>query len=109
KEEGFREGEQKGFREGEQKGLREGEQKGLREGEQKGLREGEQKGLREGTRSLLTRQLSKKYQQSAEEFQALLQDLRAEDLIELGEYMLDCDSFDGIRQWIAQRRQANLS
>ncbi|MCP4376395.1 MAG: hypothetical protein GY794_09505, partial [bacterium] len=62
KEEGFREGEQKGLREGEQKGLREGEQKGLREGEQKGLREGEQKGLREGTRSLLTRQLSKKYQ-----------------------------------------------
>ena len=74
-----------------------------------GFQEGLQEGLQEGHQILLGRLLVKKYQQSSESITALLKGLRPTDLIELGEYLLDCSSFDEIRCWIQQRKQGNLS
>ncbi len=37
--------------------------------------------------------------------QAMTNTNPVDDLLELGEYMLDCESFDDIKQWIWQRRQ----
>ncbi len=73
------------------------------------LQQGMQQGLQEGRSSLLVRQLAKKYQRASEEFQGILDGLRSEDLLELGEYMLDCESYDDILTWIQQHRQGNLS
>ena len=46
---------------------------------------------------------------TAIKFQGILDGLRPEDLLELGEYMLDCESYDDILAWIQQRKQGNLS
>jgi len=58
---------------------------------------------------LLSRMLVKKYHLSPENVTALLEGLRSEDLLDLGEYMLDCEPFDDIWHWIAQCKQGNLS
>ena len=99
------EGKQQGLQEGKQQGLQEGKQQGLQEGKQQGLQEGKQQGIREGNIRLLSRQLAKKYRRSPEDVTILLEGLSLVDFLELGEYMLDCESFEAINSWITQRKQ----
>ena len=44
-----------------------------------------------------------------EEVADILKYFNPEDLLELGEYLLDCKSFDAILHWIQQRKEGNLS
>ncbi len=64
-----------------------------------------EQGMQEGNTRLLSRQLSKKYHVGTEKATDLLEGLSVDDLLELGEYMLDCGSFDDITQWIWQRKE----
>ena len=64
-----------------------------------------EQGMQEGNSRLLSRMLSKKYHLGIEKVAGVLEGLGVDDLLELGEYMLDCESFDDIKQWIWQRRQ----
>lgn len=64
-----------------------------------------EEGIQEGNLKFLSRLLAKKYHRSSETIAVLLEGLSAEDFLELGEYMLDCDAFDDIEQWISRRKQ----
>lgn len=71
--------------------------------------EGRQEGFQQGNVMLLSRLFRKKFRQDFDEFRPLLDGLRPEDLLELGEYLLECQSVDDLRSWIEQRKQGNLS
>jgi len=71
--------------------------------------EGRQEGRQEGKTLLLSRLLSKKFHLPPETPPALLAHLESEDLFELGEYMLDCESFEDLQQWIQQRLKPPLA
>jgi DNA-binding transcriptional regulator YhcF (GntR family) len=55
---------------------------------------------------LLTRQLTKKYRVSPETIAPRLKELSSEDLLELGERILECDSFEDIQLWIREKKQS---
>ncbi len=56
---------------------------------------------------LISRMLAKKYHLSAEKIPERLKGLSPEELMALGEYMLECDSFDAIEEWLQQRIHGN--
>lgn len=76
---------------------------------EEGRQEGRQEGLQQGQFELLNRQIAKKFSLPPEHLADSLRGLRLEDLVALGEYLLDCESVDELRTWIHQRRQSNLS
>ncbi|MEZ4526269.1 MAG: hypothetical protein R2941_10150 [Desulfobacterales bacterium] len=91
-----------------EEGLQKGLEKGLQKGLQKGLEKGLEKGLHEGHLGLLSRQMMKKYQRPFDDMK-ILDGLRPEDMLVLGEMILDCDTFSDIEKWIQQRKTGNLS
>ena len=76
---------------------------------EKGRQEGRQEGFQQGNVMLLSRLFAKKFHIAPEDMKARLEGLRPEDLVELGEYLLDCESYDEMLSWIQRRKQANLS
>ena len=64
------------------------------------------KGRQEANIMFANRLLSKKYHISPEGLTASLEGLSSNDLLELGERILECDSFEDIRLWIRQKKQA---
>ncbi len=74
-----------------------------------GFRLPRQSDIREGEIDLVCRLSYKKFQRDVPAFRLLLNGLRPEDVLELGEYLLDCDAYDEIVTWIQQRKQGNLS
>ena len=86
-----------------EKGVREGVQQGL----QQGLREGIQEGARQGEQRLLARQISKKYRLPEREFLDDLKRLTSHELEELGEKVLDLDSWDEIMEWYRNRKNVH--
>jgi hypothetical protein len=82
-------------------------EKGLREGVQQGLQEGPREGTRQGEQRLLARQISKKYQLPEQEFLDDLKRLTSHDLEELGEKVLDLDSWDEIMEWFRNRKDVH--
>jgi len=63
------------------------------------------KGAREGNAILLNRLLAKKYHISPEGLTPRLKSLSSEDLLELGERILECDSFEDIQRWLRQKKR----
>ncbi len=63
-------------------------------------------GFQEASRAFLNRLLTKKYHVSPEGLAPRLEGLSSEDLLELGEHVLECDSFEDIQRWIRQKKQA---
>ena len=70
----------------------------------KGIQQGIQKGIQQGHTALLIKQLTKKFNISADQIAPQLEGLPPNDLLELGEYILDIDSFEDIKRWIKQKR-----
>ncbi len=62
--------------------------------------------IQEGMAEFLNRLLTKKYHVSPEGLAPRLEGLSSEDLLELGEHVLECDSFEDIQRWIRQKKQA---
>ena len=62
-------------------------------------------GGQEANIRLISRQLAKKFHCPSKEVADTLKYFNPEDLLELGEYLLDCESFDDIQHWIQQRKQ----
>ncbi len=54
---------------------------------------------------LLSQMLAKKYHISPESLTDRLQGLKSEQLLDLGERILECDSFEDIELWIQERKQ----
>ena len=81
-------------------------QEGRREGRREGWEKGRQEGRQEGYTNLLVRQLSKKFQRPVNETIPLLEGLYPDDLSELGEYILDCESFDAVIDWLTRRKKS---
>lgn len=71
---------------------------------EEGLQQGLQQGVHQGNTMLLSRQLARKYQLSSQMLSAELERLSSEELLELGEFMLDCDTFDEVQRWINDRQ-----
>ncbi len=65
---------------------------------------GYRQGLQHGRIGILSRQLARKYQQSVDNMTALLKGLKTDDLLELGERLMDAVPFEDIRQWIRQHQ-----
>ncbi len=76
----------------------------IQEGKQLGLREGKQLGLQEGNLSLLSRQIIKHFGITPEHVMNVLHGLHGEDFLELGEYVLECETFVQIEEWVRQRK-----
>ncbi len=72
------------------------------------MEEGWKEGRQEASFSLLSRLLTKKFQLSQDQI-GMLDGLRPEDMFDLGEFMLECDSFEEIEKWIQRRKAGNLS
>ncbi len=67
-----------------------------------------EEGFQEERFKLLSRMLMKKYQRSINEL-SILEGLCSEDLLELFDLMIDCESYSEIKEWIRQRKSGNLS
>ncbi|RLC20865.1 MAG: hypothetical protein DRI57_03815 [Deltaproteobacteria bacterium] len=65
------------------------------------------KAFQEGHITIVNRLLAKKYHISPEGLTGRLEELSSEELMELGEHILDCDSFEGIQRWIRQKKQTH--
>ncbi|OQY60113.1 MAG: hypothetical protein B6245_03160 [Desulfobacteraceae bacterium 4572_88] len=63
--------------------------------------------IQEGNIMLLSHLLTKKYHVSPEGLAPRLEGLSSEALMELGEHILECDSFEDIQGWIRQRKQTH--
>ncbi len=63
-----------------------------------------EKGKTQARFELLGRQLVKKYHLASEQVPNLLEGLASEDLLELGERIVDVNSFADIQRWIQQRK-----
>ena len=74
----------------------------------KGVEEGVQQGVLQGSAILLSRQMARKYDLSPEGLSAQLEGLKSEELLDLGDRIIDLDSFDEIQQWIRERKQKNI-
>ncbi len=74
------------------------------EGREEGRQEGRQEGILYGNTVLLSRQIAKKYHLSLEELTEKLEGLNAENLLYLGELILESDSFENIEKWIQGRK-----
>ena len=81
----------------------------LEYGRKQGMEQGMEQGILKGEFALFDRQFRKKFQRGIDEFRPMLNDLRPEDILELGEYLLDCESVADLQRWIEQRRRGNLS
>ncbi len=79
--------------------------KGFQEGHQEGHQQGHQQGRQQASIMFLNRLLTKKYHVSSERLAPRLKGLSSEELLELGERILDCDSFEDIQGWIRQKKQ----
>jgi hypothetical protein len=64
------------------------------------------KGGQEANIMFANRLLSKKYHIAPEGLTDWLKDLSSEELMELGERILECDSFEDIQHWIRQKKLA---
>ncbi|MBF0239011.1 MAG: DUF4351 domain-containing protein [SAR324 cluster bacterium] len=64
---------------------------------------GLQQGLQQGESLLLSKLMSRKYRISAEEVSQHLQGLTSAELLDLGEAMLDLNSWSEIMAWIAEK------
>jgi len=73
-----------------------------------GRQEGRQEGVWQGETALLRRQFRKKFQQDFDALLPLLEGLRPDDVLELGEYLLDCEQVEDVRHWLEQRRRGNF-
>jgi hypothetical protein len=62
-------------------------------------------GALEASTMIMSRLLTKKYHVSPETVTPRLKELSSEDLLELGERILECDSFEDIQLWIRQKKQ----
>jgi len=60
----------------------------------------------EGHVMMLSHLLTKKYHVPSEGLAPRLEGLSSEALMELGEHVLECDSFEDIQRWIRQKKQA---
>ncbi len=58
---------------------------------------------------LLNRQLAKKYNVSTDGLTEKLEELDPENLLKLGELILEYDSFDDIELWITEQKQKKAS
>ncbi len=65
-------------------------------------RRGYKRGIQQG-RSILARQIAKKFNSQLEEELSNLEKLSPDDLLELGEVLLDFDSLEKAHQWIERR------
>ncbi len=67
------------------------------------------KGFREGHReaniTFVNRLLTKKYHITSHGLTVRLEGLSSDDLLELGERILECDSFEEIQRWIRRKKQ----
>jgi len=69
----------------------------------KGFQEGQQ----EANIMFANRLLAKKYHIAPERLTPRLKGLSPEDLLELGERILECDSFEDIQRWLRQKKRTH--
>lgn len=74
-------------------------------GERIGFKRGVQQGVQQGKAMLLSRQMAKRYHLSPEMLTIQWESLNDDELLELGDKILEWDSFDRILQWIEQRKK----
>ncbi len=67
-----------------------------------------EEGLQEGHFNMLSRVMLKKYRRPLHDMKTL-KGLRPEDQLELLDFMLDCDSFSEIEEWIRRRKSGNMT
>jgi predicted transposase YdaD len=75
----------------------------LAEGEQRGRTEGEQRGRTEGERSLVLRQLNRRFGTLPANVEAQIQALDLEQLEALGETLLDFVQLSDLSHWLQER------
>ena len=63
-----------------------------------------EEGFKKGEIQLLSRQIMKKYHPASEGLKTLLEGLPPDDLLDLGERIIDVDSFEELQRWIQQRK-----
>ena len=73
----------------------------------KGIEQGIQRGIQRGETRLLCRQISTKYGLSPKTAAAYLENLGSETLLELGDRILEWDSFEPVKTWIETRRKTS--
>ncbi len=61
------------------------------------------KGKEEGGRSILARQIAKKFNSHQEQELSTMEELSEDDLLELGEELLDLESLEAVHKWIKLR------
>ncbi len=74
------------------------------QGKRQGIQQGMQQGIQQGETDLLCRQMAKKYNLAPEQIKLLIKPLSAQALLELGEMILEWDSYETVEAWI--RRQS---
>ena len=90
---------------GMQKGRLEGRQEGMQKGRQEGMQKGRQEGRQEGGAMILSRLMASRYRMSPDESFASLKGLGTDDMAELAEEIMKCDSLDDIKLWILKRKK----
>jgi len=68
-----------------------------------GIQKGKLEGIQKGTTSVLSKLIAKKFQVAPKESLVFLKLLSPQDMIELTDIVLDCDSWDNIKAWILER------
>jgi len=76
-------------------------QEGIQIGKQEGIQIGKQEGRREGEISLVMRQIRRKFGQLDQEITAKITNLTLEQLERLGEELLDFQTIDDLKHWLA--------
>ncbi len=71
-----------------------------------GINQGIHQGIHQGNTAMLSRLMAKKYHISPERLPVQLETLNNDELLELGDRILDWDSFEKVEQWIEQRKKS---
>jgi len=74
-------------------------------GERLDFKRGMEQGVQQGKAMLLSRQMAKRYHISPEMLTIQWESLNDDELSELGDKILEWDSFDMILQWVEQRKK----
>ncbi|WP_016952303.1 Rpn family recombination-promoting nuclease/putative transposase [Anabaena sp. PCC 7108] len=77
------------------------------EGRQEGKQEGRQEGRQEGEKSIVLRQLTKRFGEVPSELKSQIEKLSLEQLETLGEELLDFVSLDDLGVWLEQENETN--
>ena len=102
-QQGMQRGIEQGRQQGVQEGIQQGIQRGVQQGIQQGVRQGIQQGVQQGQTDLLRRQAERRFDaETARRLSALLDDVDADRLIEVGDWIFECGSGDELLDQVRQ-------